>query len=229
MSRFIKHINLAEVCAELPGFIWLGDEFCPTKLASVPAQLAAEVMRAFKHFAYDRGLGRFGDVKNGVAPERMSEILDYELGAVYDSLSRGEPLPGGRVGLNTGRPVEATMRAMLIVQFDWLCGYCREGNLDEAMRTFVGILETQRDISELDGSESAQFLDGFLRSINASGLAEQRHARTNQQKSNLLAEWEATASEYESRADFARIVSQREGLKYRTLYDWIAAHDRAKA
>ncbi len=229
MSRFIKHINLAEVCAELPGFILLEDEFCPSKLASVPPQLAAEVMRAFENFVHDRKLRRFGDARKGVNPERMGEILDYELGAVYDALSTGEPLPGGRVGLNTGRPVDAIMRAMLIVQFDWLCGYCREGNLEEIMRTFVELLETQRGISELDGSESLQLLDEFLRSINARGLAEQRHARTNQQKSALLTEWETTASEYESRADFARIVSQREGVKYRTLYDWIAAHDRGKA
>lgn len=56
-----------------------------------------------------------------------------------------------------------------------------------------------------------------------------RNAETTKLKHRLREEWDAQKHEYESRADFARIVSKREGMIERTLYDWITEHERAKA
>ena len=65
-------------------------------------------------------------------------------------------------------------------------------------------------------------------SANGKRSAKVRHATTNQIKDALLIEWDATHAEYDSRADFARIISAREKMKERTLYDWITAHEKKK-
>ncbi|NHN76689.1 hypothetical protein HA520_05220 [Azotobacter chroococcum] len=65
-------------------------------------------------------------------------------------------------------------------------------------------------------------------SLTASKAASIRHKENREQKAAILAEWEATGSQYNSRADFARIVGELRGIKYRTLYDWIAAHEKTK-
>lgn len=45
-------------------------------------------------------------------------------------------------------------------------------------------------------------------------------------KQRILDEWDETKSSYKSRADFAQIISRRDNLKERTLYDWIGAHKK---
>lgn len=91
------------------------------------------------------------------------------------------------------------------------------------------MLDIQRDIADRDGRSFFQSMMDVAGSWEASERATLRHASTNQQKATLLAEWDAQGREYKSRADFARIVSKRDGVKYRTLYDWIAQHDSEKA
>jgi hypothetical protein len=55
-----------------------------------------------------------------------------------------------------------------------------------------------------------------------------RHRDTEQHKSSILAEWDRDKSGYKSRADFCRIISKRDGLKERTVYTWIANHEKLK-
>jgi hypothetical protein len=66
-------------------------------------------------------------------------------------------------------------------------------------------------------------------SLAAARAANIRHKDTNDKKAAVLIEWDRTNAEYESRADFVRIVSPLRGLKYRTLYGWIAEHEKSKA
>lgn len=116
---------------------------------------------------------------------------------------------------------------LLIVSILYLDDYIIAENLDSAdLDMFYDLVHTNIASAALYRETVAAAKEA----ISALGRrsAKARHSPTNQQKANLLAEWDATASAYESRADFARIVSQREGIKYRTLYEWIAGHDRDK-
>lgn len=58
--------------------------------------------------------------------------------------------------------------------------------------------------------------------------ANARHRPVNEQKERLMEEWDRDGHSYKSRADFSRIVSRRENIKDRTLYEWIATHDKNK-
>lgn len=59
--------------------------------------------------------------------------------------------------------------------------------------------------------------------------ADARHESNRVKRRAVLAEWDATANEYESRSDFARIISQRDKLKYRTVREWTVEHDKTKS
>ena len=74
-------------------------------------------------------------------------------------------------------------------------------------------------------------LDAAKEAVSAIGRrsANVRHMPTNQQKAAALAEWDTTSGDYKSRADFARIIGKRDRIKERTLYEWIAAHEKSKA
>lgn len=55
-----------------------------------------------------------------------------------------------------------------------------------------------------------------------------KNAETEIQKRKLLAEWDATSKNYSSQAAFIRHVGRREGVKERTLGDWIRGHKKTK-
>lgn len=55
-----------------------------------------------------------------------------------------------------------------------------------------------------------------------------KHAETEAQKHKLLAEWDAKGKNYSSQAAFMRLVGKREGVKERTLGDWIRKHKKTK-
>lgn len=66
-------------------------------------------------------------------------------------------------------------------------------------------------------------LDAYRKHVWGKG-GKARHAGTASLKAKLLAEWDDTHDHYKGQADFARIVSKREGMKERTLYEWISKH-----
>jgi hypothetical protein len=55
-----------------------------------------------------------------------------------------------------------------------------------------------------------------------------KHAETEAQKRDLLAEWDKTSKNYSSQAAFIRHVGRREGVKESTLGTWIREHKKAK-
>lgn len=124
-----------------------------------------------------------------------------------------------------------------IIQWRGLAGYalsamesvCRAESMQLALRAEEQANQRLLDKIRVVVPVEAEALAKKKMSLAASMAAKARHRLTTEKKALLLAEWGATGSEYESRADFARIVSQREGMLYRTLYDWIAAYDRPKA
>ncbi|MFJ7145243.1 hypothetical protein [Pseudomonas protegens] len=60
----------------------------------------------------------------------------------------------------------------------------------------------------------------------AAERAKKRHQHMNAKKAELIEDWVANRDGYESRADFVRIMSALKGIKYRTLYEWIASYDK---
>jgi len=63
-----------------------------------------------------------------------------------------------------------------------------------------------------------------MRSRQAADAAKEKSRKSNEAKAAVLVEWDRDGSEYKSRADFARIVSSRDGLKERTVYRWVTEH-----
>lgn len=242
-SKYIRFIDLGEVCAAMPTFHANGGVRAE-RLQSVPQKMAGIVVESFHAFINHPDLRLFGDVPEKVSSKEMATLLDEVLATVWESkpnvghrqLSRdkkGLPQRPGRIAyrrLFVGRVCTEgpALDALLIYQLDGLCGAQQAGDLDEVLALIPDMLAIQRDIGEREGRAFSSDMLDISSSYEARQRAELRHKPANQQKTALLAEWDATASEYESRADFTRIVSQREGMKYRTLYEWIARHDSAK-
>ncbi|WP_448645641.1 hypothetical protein [Pseudomonas mohnii] len=118
--------------------------------------------------------------------------------------------------------------SLLIYQYDFLCWLYSKDRISEAFQIYELILRTQSELA----ASYALSVSSISQTEQVSNLARERankrHAPTNKVKADLITEWDKTSTEYRSRADFCRIVSQREGLLYRTVYDWIARHDRSK-
>lgn len=114
--------------------------------------------------------------------------------------------------------------SLLVYQYDILCWLHSKNRIGEAFEVYGLILKTYGELA----AEFARGVTSAKRSEIARERAKKRHAPTNKAKLDLLAEWDKTACEYKSRADFCRIVSQRDGFIYRTVYDWVAGHDRSK-
>ncbi|WP_312723664.1 hypothetical protein [Stutzerimonas kunmingensis] len=90
----------------------------------------------------------------------------------------------------------------------------------------------QESGSHISVADAAAFTSEALKAFSKAKWGKGGRARTaesTKRKHTLLKEWDAQKHEYVSRADFARIVSKREGMIERTLYDWITKHERAKA
>ncbi|WP_288079208.1 hypothetical protein [Pseudomonas sp.] len=243
-SKYIQSIDLEVLCKVLPGFA--GGRVHPEALQSLGGQIAGSVLAAFRSFLKHPDLQLFGDVPKKISPKGLAELLDEVLATVWESNpnishkvrlkardKKGLPPEPGRfvyreaVGrICTEGP---SLDALLIYHLDKLCSAQRAGQIDAMLALIPDMLAIQSDIGEREGRTFSHDMLDISTKHEARQRAELRHKPTNQRKAALLTEWDATASEYESRADFARIVSQREGLKYRTLYDWIAAHDRTKA
>jgi hypothetical protein len=65
-------------------------------------------------------------------------------------------------------------------------------------------------------------------SLAASIAANARHKETSQSKIAALLCWETTGANFSSRAAFARNKHKEYGITERTLYGWIAAHERLR-
>ncbi|VVP52987.1 hypothetical protein [Pseudomonas fluorescens] len=118
--------------------------------------------------------------------------------------------------------------ALLIYQYDYLCWLYQQNSYEDALQLFVAITATKCRLQELLSEGIIEKNGERSASERARKLAEKRHAPTNEIKERLLKEWDTTFSEYPSRADFSGIVARREGIKERTLYVWIGAHEKNK-
>lgn len=114
------------------------------------------------------------------------------------------------------------LNALFIFQVDRLVGQSITGDLDAALYTFADMME----ISWLRESIFVEDYSSTNVKIAARRSARIRHAPLTEIKNSVLRQWDETKHEYESQADFCRIVSALFKLKYRTTYDWISAHKK---
>lgn len=115
--------------------------------------------------------------------------------------------------------------SLMVYQYDLLCWLYSKNKIEEAFEVCELILKTRGDLQ----SDFTLSLTSAKQSEIASERAKKRHAPTNKVKTDLMSEWDKTSNEYKGRADFARIIGKRDGIKERTLYEWIAAHEKSKA
>ncbi|UUC19771.1 hypothetical protein NOV18_04480 [Pseudomonas asiatica] len=113
---------------------------------------------------------------------------------------------------------EATLEALAVYQLDCLIGATRSKDITAVLRISADLFEIQK---LLGLREKLQEISAM-----AAERAKKRHQDMNSRKAEILEDWAANHSEYESRADFVRIMSDLKGIKYRTLYDWIARFEK---
>lgn len=118
--------------------------------------------------------------------------------------------------------------SLLIYQYDLLCWLHKNGETNYILEAYELIL---RKYGEIQIAESRHVTSAIQRKTTSNAARERankRHAPTNQIKTALLHEWDRTSTEYKSRADFCRIIGARDGIKERTLYEWIQAYERER-
>lgn len=120
------------------------------------------------------------------------------------------------------------LNGILIYQYDFLCWLYEKEAFSEAFEMCEMIAETRCIIQNRYITSFSREQAKMAASERAKKLAVIRHAPTNELKTELLAEWDITSGEYKSRSDFSSIIGRRSGVKERTLYEWIAKHEKSK-
>lgn len=118
--------------------------------------------------------------------------------------------------------------SLLLYQYDLLCWFHGKGEIDHLLDVYELTLRTYGEIQVAEKCHQTTVTQSRAASNIARERAKKRHASTNQKKTELLDEWARTSAEYKSRADFCRILSRRDGVKERTLYEWIQAYERER-
>ncbi|TLP74752.1 hypothetical protein FEA48_11095 [Pseudomonas nitroreducens] len=236
--KYFKYINIEAVYAELGSFTAASDH-----LGNIPLLFIDNVSSFFENLAIEIADEDDDDPISNAAPNELAAKVSQVLEECLEKMiaESGKALPEDEEeGLDRVFGIEFLallesfhedfLRKLVLVCFeydtlcwlydleDWYSGFA----MTEVISRSVGDLEScfARQAQEWERRKNA--------SLDARERAIKRHAATNEQKSRLLKEWADSSSEYQSRADFCRIISQREGMLYRTLYDWIARHDRDK-
>lgn len=251
LCYYLRHIDLRAVYEQLPTY---EPGAVKPKLANIPPQLCDTLAPYFIEMAeaaFDfEWLKNWRDLEPVCVAAEVGDLIESALESLEHEIERetaecewrtaiSPPLADTQ--LNPGESLEAflgfasqaqdlvptygPMVCLLIYQYDALCSMYQAGQFESALSVFEAIAETRQTLTHCEERHSRD----WRTSHEARERAALRHAPTNQQKAAVLTEWEATSSDYESRADFARIIGKRDRIKERTLYDWIAAHEKSKA
>ncbi|WP_324731579.1 hypothetical protein [Pseudomonas paeninsulae] len=250
LCHYLRHIDLLAVYEQLPAY---EPGKIKPRLANIPPPLCdtlapyfVEMAEAVCDYEYAKKWQGFepiavaaevGDLieseLEGLECEIERDTAKYEWGKAISAPLADAPLNPGALEAFLGFasqaqdlvPAYAPMVCLLIYQYDALCSLHQAGNFESALSVFEAIAVTRETLTHCEERHSRD----WRTSHEARERAALRHAPTNQQKAATLTEWDATSSDYESRADFSRIIGKRDGIKERTLYDWIASHEKSKA
>lgn len=250
LCYYLRHIDLRAVYEQLPTY---EPGAVKPRLANIPPQLCDTLAPYFIEMAqaafdFERAkswrdlepvfmAAEVGDLieseLEGLECEIERDTAKYEWGKAISAPLADAPLTPRTLEVFLGFadqaqdlvPAYAPMVCLLIYQYDALCSLYKAGNFESALSVFEAIAVTRETLTHCEERHSRD----WRKSHEARERAALRHAPTNQQKAAALTEWDATSSDYESRADFVRIIGKRDGIKERTLYAWIAAHEKSKA
>lgn len=219
--RVIWHIRLSEV-------VW------PGGMDSVPTALEDSVLTAVERVAARHGIALDGSEESVAAiefaiEEALLPIVDYldwaEEAHKYARDARKEDRIYAAVsgelfiGPEYEQGDDSALEALLVYQLDRLIGAFKHKEHERALFLTADIFEIQKHLGEREKRREI--------SIQATERAGIRHKEMNSRKTALIQEWVETRHEYDSRADFARIIGTLRGIKYRTLYEWIADYEKS--
>lgn len=239
LCRYLKHINILEVYEQLEeynpyesgsGLANIQDQFCDTlarcfeDLASVASALLAEPWETMKPIEIAAVVG---------------DLIEHSIELLYNG--SGEDLP------ETGDSIRETLdslygliltesyisagiwelNSLVVYQYDFLCWLYANNHIAEAFEVCELISGTRGQIQHIEALGLQEHRGAVKATQRAQELAKKRHAPTNKLKDELLEEWATTGNQYESRADFCRIVGRRSGVLERTLSVWIARHEKS--
>ncbi|MEB0091802.1 hypothetical protein RHM65_04515 [Pseudomonas sp. CCI4.2] len=173
-----------------------------------------------------------------VLTTRVSALIENSLELI--SVAAEVPMPGPKVSMeNTvNRLITLTIAAtwgnfelhqktaLHVYQYDKLGWAIHKKRFAEAFVITELIAQTRGELDSIFAVHHAQAKQFEQLSAAAKARAHKRHAPTNKIKISLLAEWDESSKEYKSRADFCRIIARRDGIKERTLQEWIQAHQK---
>jgi hypothetical protein len=250
LCYYLRHIDLRAVYEQLPTY---EPGAVKPQLANIPPQLCdtlapyfLEIAEAAFDFEWAKSwrdlepvfmAAEVGDLieheLEGLECEIEHDTAKYEWGKAISAPLADAPLNPMALEAFLGfssqaqdlAPTYTPMVCLLIYQYDALCSLYKSDNFESALSVFEAIAVTRETLTHCEERHSHE----CRTSHEARERAALRHAPTNQQKAAALTEWDATSTDYESRADFARIIGKRDGIKERTLYEWIAAHEKTKA
>ncbi|GKQ32682.1 hypothetical protein [Pseudomonas syringae] len=223
MSYFPRAI----CCIRFEEVIW------PGGMEYVPAPLEEAVLEAVQRVADRFGITLDGSEQNSAAIQEavedslipMQMYLEWaEAAQKFARVARKEErlyaAVSGELFLDPEyeQEDEITLEALAVYQLDSLIAATRAKNLTRVLCISTDIFEIQKLLGRREKLQEFSAL--------AAERAKKRHQHTNAQKAELLKDWVTNGHGYESRADFVRIMSDLKGIKYRTLYEWIAHHDK---
>lgn len=223
MSYFPRSI----CCIRFEEVVW------PGGMEYVPAPLEEAVLEAVQRVADRFGIILDGSEKNSAAIQEavedslipMQMYLEWaETAHKFARDARKEErfysAVSGELFLDPEyeQEDETTLEALAVYQLDGLIAATRAKDLNRILRISTDIFEIQKLLGRREKLQEFSAL--------AAERAKKRHQHMNAQKAELIKDWAANGEGYESRADFVRIMSDLNGIKYRTLYEWIANHDK---
>ncbi len=238
LCEYFRHIDLEGVYEDLEAFT----AYEIHKLSNIPEQFADTLQSIFEDLAdVTRQDNEEWDTLEPIdLAAEVGDVIEGDLERL--AIAANITLPGPRASASktieklTTLSVHASFgdfdywqkSSLLAYQYDILCWLYSKGKIPEAFEVYELLLRTFGELSANYAVNLAFQKQNEIASNIARERAQKRHASTNKKKTELLDEWVKNGAEYKSRADFCRIVSRRDGMKERTLQEWIQAYERER-
>lgn len=241
LCEYFRYIDLEKLYEQLDSF----NSFESSKLSNIQEQFTDTLSFCFEELAYI-ALGQDDEDawKNLPAIQvgaDVGDIIEADLERI--ALVAEITLPSRRASATTAIEKLTTLSihasfgefdywqktSLLVYQYDLLCWLYSKDKIKEAFEVYELILKTYGELAASFALNRSFEKQSEIASNIARERAQKRHASTNKVKTELLAEWYKTSSEYKSRADFCRIIARRDGIKERTLQEWIQSHERDRS
>lgn len=205
----------------------------PGGMSNIPPVLDEAVIEAVERVAQRFGISLDGSAKNSEAIQvavedsliPMQYFLDRSTSAhhfarVAEKEGRYFAAISGEIFRDPEFEEDdlAALEALAVYQLSALANAHQKEKLDLVLAISADLFELNLKIGQKQISKEISKM--------ASQKAKKRHQGMNALKAEILADWQEHKLEYESRSDYARIMGELKGIKYRTLYEWLAAYDR---